>query len=313
MLKRDELRRRTKIATQRLVDEKFYEDKKQYSSVEPSPELELEESLEFQIERKLQEGQARRQREVSRKASALFRRAVCAADAGKKETFLEVSYDLLNAMEEQIRIDGFIYKKSLAEDRSNRSSERWRKFASLLEGSDDNQSLKRLITRHLDSAEALHKKPDFDFLSSEASCWNSSFAHIRAGKFFAEKLKPRNSLYRIQIKWEPLETDKHLLKLRGHVPSWILSEGGRWTMGRIADFIAEDADKGEQSSRLRLSSPSNTQPRWGHNRMIKFMHCERPVGVTPFDSEIMVQTLRALGLSAELLSTIDGEEIKISW
>lgn len=132
-------------------------------------------------------------------------------------------------------------------------------------------------------------------------------------KQLLESTSPYATETTVEISWTPKDVEYYVLSEPHHLPSWVLSKGGAGLIQSLGACMAMDADNGNEESSFEIEELPAKPERWGQNKMTKFIHHGRPVGVCPFTISIFSQAIEAMGFTVETSKLGQVRGVTIRW
>lgn len=279
----------------------------------------------------------RRQQEEARKAQLrkvaartvndLVIRAVQTAAQGSQTFSMEVSADLIEAVEAEVQHLGLRRSLSVTVIATNTwcltLQKRLNKLAEKLDGTT---SVKVQMT-----GLAIDKAPSSraDIIKTKNRI-ESALVEILAEKYYPlpsaartyinliikphlENIDAHECNTQLDVRWVARDALDVILNKMEDVPSWLLSTSGWGLIERINQCMSSDADQGCSDSIFKILPLPINPDRWGQNTMSKFVHNGQPIGVSPFSSEVFAQAMRHIGFEANVAFGNDGQTLTLGW
>lgn len=317
MLSKEALRRRTEEAARRIEQERLLEEERRRRESE-------ERRLEEERVRSLAARAKQCRREAKRRTTMLFREAVKVAIQGSRSTRVEVTLDVSEFLEQELKAEGFSFVKSRTSDVQMDIEVRLdRLFAKFDDAPPVKQYQERLINALKASQAPDHPQEPTEAvleILAELEGEDGSVLNESARGYLVESLIPFlkdpmrvELLDRFRVHWKPVELTKRVLSTRGQVPSWLVSTSGQGLIQRVSECAAIEADNGQREALFQLVPLPSIEVRWGQNTMTKLVHRGQPIGVTPFSREIMLALFKALGFETKFQAEDGMHLLRVSW
>lgn len=334
MLNPETLRRKTQEAIERKELERQREEERRRQE---------EEARRLAAERQRQEAEARRmeaerqRQEEARKAQLrkvaartvndLVIQAVQTAAQGSRTFSMEVSADLIDAVEVEIQHLGLRRALLVTATTTNiwclTLQKRLNKLAGKLDGTT--RAKVQMIRLAIDKvpssrADIIKTKNRIESALVEILAEKDSPPPSDARTYINLIIKPHlenidvhEISTQLDVRWVARDALDVVLNKMEDVPSWLLSTSGWGLIERINQCMSSDADQGYSESIFKILPLPITPDRWGQNTMSKFVHNGQPIGVSPFSPEMFAQAMKHIGFEAKVAFGNDVHILTLGW
>lgn len=310
------LQRRSQDAAERIERERKLAEEQRYQEAE---KIRIEEEIRLLLAIE----QAKLTESIEKALAKTIKLAIKAAICGERSVYFELAPDVAAGLKTELGKIGMGHSVAVTNERPSKLIGRLNKLVEKLgqfpEGDAYKSRLTTIQQRMQDGGQrwwgdVIQKvvddiKEDPNYVGSDDVVLYFNL-NVKA---LLESSSPYATETTVEVSWKPRDLAYYVLSEPYHLPSWLLSTSGAGLIQSLGACMAMDADNGSAESRFELEELPIRPERWGQNRMTKFIHHGRPMGVSPFTISVFSQAIEAMGFKVEIPNRGEDRSFCIRW